>query len=175
MIRYLANIKPPIVPSAEWDKAYASIVDAGSANNPNRTADMNFTAALAGCVKVNSSSCYPENIWSSMVRSSLPTSLSLYDTVEIFAKLAVTMHDALLVLTTLQYGFWFWRPEMATRAGDARHEPIPNWTPYLRTPPHPEYPSGTVTSYSAAVMVCRPNHSFDLGSFVQEYASYINV
>lgn len=151
---HLANIKPPNIPSPAWDKAYNSIVDAGRSGNPGRTAEMNTTAAIVGCPKVNSSvTCFAENVWSAIARASLPPSLSLYDTVATFAKLAVTMHDALIVLTTLQYGFWFWRPQMAIRAGDADHAPIPNWTPWFRTPPHPEYPSGTVTSYAAGAAV----------------------
>lgn len=157
---YLASLKPPMVPSSEWSKAYASIVEAGRSGNPNRTAEMNVTAAFSACFKVGGNvACFPESIWSAITRSSLPPTLSLYDTVETFAKLAVTMHDAIIVLTTLQYGFWFWRPESAMRAGDPDHAPIPNWSPWIQTPPHPEYPSGTVTSYSAAATVPKSPNS----------------
>jgi hypothetical protein len=146
---HLASIKPPIVPSAEWDKMYASIVDAGR-SSPNRTAEMNTTAAWVSCTKIGNTECFA---WNAIARSALPSTLSLYDTVTVLAKLAVAMHDAIIVLTTLQYGFWFWRPEMAIRAGDPHHAPIPDWKPWIRTPAHPEYPSGTVTGYSAAATV----------------------
>lgn len=149
----LANIKPPRVPSSAWDKAYASVVDAGRAGNPRRTQEMNSTAAVIGCPKVNSATCFAEQTWSAIARVSLPPSLSLFDTVELFAKLAVTMHDAVIAFATIQYGWWFWRPQMAIRAGDGHHKPIPDWTPWIRTPPHPEYPSGTVTSHASAAAV----------------------
>lgn len=149
---HLANLKPPIIPSAEWDKAYASIVQAGRAG-PHRTAEMNATAAFVACAKVDSTVCIPESVWGVIARSSLPPTLSLSDTVTIFVTLAVTMHEVLIVPTNLQYGFWFWRPQSAMRAGDPHHAPIPDWTPWQNTPPHAEYPSGTVSSWSAAAKV----------------------
>nr|PNR31076.1 hypothetical protein PHYPA_027392 [Physcomitrium patens] len=128
---YLSNLRPP---RAGWE---------------GRTAEMNFTAAMIGCSKVGSTRCFPEHIWSAAARASL-SGETLYDTVITLAKMAVALHDAQIILSTLQYGFWFWRPEMAMKAGDADHVPIPDWTPWFRTPPHAEYPSGTLTTSAGA-------------------------
>lgn len=66
---HLANIKPPIVPSADWDKMYASVVDAGRSSR-NRTAEMNTTAAWVGCTKIDNTECFP---WNAIARSALPS------------------------------------------------------------------------------------------------------
>ena len=42
---------------------------------------------------------------------------------------------------------------MAYKAGDSDHAPTPDWTPFLATPPHAEYPSGTVSVVTAAATV----------------------
>lgn len=143
---YLSNLKPPAVPSQEWDQQYDLSVNAGRSDYPGRTQEMNANAAFHACGKVNNTLCTPELRWLATIYATLPQKTSLSDTVTLLAKISVAFHDALIVLTTLQYGFWFWRPEMAFKAGDPHHAPIPNWTPYLMTPPHAEYPSGTVTT-----------------------------
>ncbi|KAG0570115.1 hypothetical protein KC19_6G139800 [Ceratodon purpureus] len=156
---FLSEVKPPKVPSAEWNEEYNIEKDIGRADWPGRTPEMNLIAVNSGCLKSYDPStpelttCNSETTWATVVRASLPKRTSLYDTVVTLAKLHVAMHDALIVLTTLQYGFWFWRPEMAYKTGDSTHAPIPNWTPYIPTPPHPEFPSGAVTSFSAAATI----------------------
>ncbi|KAG0624978.1 hypothetical protein M758_2G018300 [Ceratodon purpureus] len=153
---FLSELKPPKVPSDEWDREYEKVKDLGRADWPGRTPEMNQIAVNSGCLKSNGvgtdplTTCNAEVTWDTVVRASLPKGTSLYDTVTLFAKFHVAMHDSLIVLITLQFGFWFWRPEMAFRAGDPRHAPIPTWTPYIGTPPHTEYPSGTSSSFAAA-------------------------
>jgi hypothetical protein len=83
----------------------------------------------------------------------LPKHTSLYDTVVLFAELSVSLHDAWIVSSNLQFGFWFSRPEMAYKAGDSDHAPIPEWTLFLATPPHAKYLSGTVSVVTAAATV----------------------
>ena len=95
--------------------------------------------------------CGIETTFAEIARQLLPEDTSLYATVALFTKLSMAMHDALVVLTTLQHGFWFWRPIMAYRAGDPDHAPIPDWNPFLPTPAHAEYPSGAVTSTATAL------------------------
>ncbi|KAG0603346.1 hypothetical protein M758_10G086400 [Ceratodon purpureus] len=149
---FLSDLKPPKVPSDQWDIEYEKVKDLGRADWSGRTREMNDTANQS-CLKLNNVACFPEETWSAVARATLPRGTSLFDTVTLFAKLSVAMHDTLIVLFTLQYGFWFWRPEMAFKAGDPRHAPIPTWTPYLQTVPHPEYPSGSVSSYAAAATI----------------------
>ena len=153
---YLSEIKPVKVPSKEWDEQYNMLKVIGRAG-PDRPRAWNLSAqTISPCGYVSSTGmCGIETTWAQITREVLPEDTSLYDTVVLFAKLSVAMHDALVVLTTLQHGFWFWRPIMAYRAGDPDHAPIPDWTPFLQTPTHAEYPSGAVTSTATAATVLR--------------------
>ena len=57
----------------------------------------------------------------------------------------VTIADAFISCFDSKYHFAFWRPITAIRAGDTDGNDATvgdtNWTPLLRTPNHPEYPS----------------------------------
>ena len=154
---YLSDIKPVKVPSKEWDEQYNMLKVIGRAG-PHRPRAWNVTAqyiSLCGNPTTSTVDCSIETMWAEVTRQLLPEDTSLYDTVVLFAKLSVAMHDALVVLTNLQHGFWFWRPMMAYRAGDPDHAPIPDWTPFLPTPPHAEFPSGSVTSTATAAAILR--------------------
>ena len=153
---YLSEIKPVKVPSKEWDEQYNMLKVIGRAG-PHRPLAWNLSAqTISVCGSGNSTSvCGIETTWAAIARQVLPEDTSLYNTVVLFAKLSVAMHDALVVLTNLQHGFWFWRPMMAYRAGDPDHAPIPDWTPFLPTPPHAEYPSGSVTSTATAATILK--------------------
>jgi hypothetical protein len=155
---YLNNLKPPKVPSDEWDASYASLVDVGRIDWPGRTSAMNFTASLYSCPKVNvtfaTAGCATEFFWIQAAISALPAATPLYDVVTLLAKMSVALHEAQIIIMTMKDGYYFWRPAMAFRTGDARHAPIPNWTPYAYTFFDPEFPSGVVgvTSAGAAVL-----------------------
>ena len=153
---YLSQIQPAKVPSKEWDEQYDILKVIGRAG-PHRPLDWNRSAqTVSPCGFVpGANPCGIETTWAAITRKLVPEDSSLYDTVVLFAKLSVAMHDALVVLTNLQHGFWFWRPVMAYRAGDPDHAPIPDWTPFLDTPPHAEYPSGSVTSTATAAAILR--------------------
>ena len=53
--------------------------------------------------------------------ATLPNGASLYDTVTLLAKLSMSLHDVVIVLTnlqSLQFGFGFWQPKMTFKASD---------------------------------------------------------
>lgn len=146
------KIKPPPIPSKEWDANWEGLKDIGRLGFPGRTAEMNLTANLIGCPRVGNSKCSFEMRATTAAKSSLPNTTSLYDSVLLLAKISVAAFDAGIAQATFKYGLWFWRPTQAYRAGDSHHAPIPDWTPFHPTPLEPEYPSGTVTIVSAAAV-----------------------
>lgn len=154
---YLANLRPPKIPSKEWDDNWEGLKNIGRLYWPGRTAEMNLTANLIGCPRVNNNKCHFEQQATAAAQSALPNGTSLYDSVLLLAKISVTQYDAGIAHSILKYGFWFWRPSQAYQAGDSKHAPIPNWTPFLPTPLEPEWPSGTVTFVTAGA---RPLQTF---------------
>lgn len=157
MRSHLPNLKPPVIPSKEWDENWKGLKDIGRIDWPGRTAEMNLTANLIACPRLNNNKCHFEQQANAAAQSALPANTSLYDSVVLLAKISVTQYDAGIMQATLKYGYWFWRPEQAYREGDATHKPIPNWTPFLPTPLEPEYPSGTVSLVTAGA---RPLQTF---------------
>ena len=91
---HLSDIKPPAVPSKEWDADWKALKDIGRADWPGRTAEMNFTSNLIACPRLNSPLCSREQAATAAAQSSLPNTTSLYDTVVLLAKISVSIHDA---------------------------------------------------------------------------------
>ena len=90
----------------------------------------------------------------------------------LFALLNMVMADAVTSVFDAKYEYLSWRPVTAIRNADLddnrRTTPDPNWSPFLATPPHPEYPAahGTVTTAGARVLTryFGPHHEFDATS-----------
>src|SRR6476660_5232811 len=65
------------------------------------------------------------------------------------AEQSATALNALIAAWDSKYTYMFWRPVTAIRAGDtdgnAGTDPDPSWTPFIATPPHPEYPAAHTT------------------------------
>jgi hypothetical protein len=154
---HLSNLKPMTIPSKEWDENWKGLRDIGRAGWPGRTSDMNLTAYLYGCAKINHTICSREQVATASAQSALPNTTSLYDSVTLLAKISVSLYDAVIAHIAIKYGYWFWRPIHAYPAGDPQHAPIPDWKPYRGTPPEPEYPSGTVTAVASGA---RPLYNF---------------
>ena len=68
------------------------------------------------------------------------------DSGRMFALANMAAADAIITAWTDKRGFHFWRPITAIQNGDTDGNPRtagdPTWTPYLVTPPYPEYTSG---------------------------------
>jgi hypothetical protein len=92
----------------------------------------------------------------------------LIDHARLFALLNIALADATTSVFEAKYHFNFWRPSTAIRNADIDGNDDtaadPNWTPFLTTPPHPEYPAahGAVQAAAARIMKAYfgPNHSF---------------
>jgi hypothetical protein len=75
----------------------------------------------------------------------------------LFALLNLTLADALTSAFDAKYTYLFWRPVTAIRNADSdgNAETIPDatWSPFLLTPPHPEFPSEHSALQSAGARV----------------------
>jgi hypothetical protein len=92
----------------------------------------------------------------------------LIEHARLFALLNMALADATTSVFEAKYHFNFWRPSTAIRNADIDDNGDTvaelNWTPFLMTPPHPEYPAahGAVQAAAARIMKAYfgPNHSF---------------
>jgi hypothetical protein len=90
----------------------------------------------------------------------------------LFALLNVALADAVTSVFDAKYAYLLWRPVTAIQSADAddnpRTEVDPAWSPFVTTPPHPEYPAahGTVTTAGARVLTryFGPHYEFDATS-----------
>lgn len=76
----------------------------------------------------------------------------------LFALLAMGQVDSTISVFHDKYRYRFWRPVTAIRwlhDGNPLTVPDPDWTPYLRTPPYPDYPCGTPMLAGAGTEVLR--------------------
>jgi len=83
---------------------------------------------------------------------------TLIEHARLFALLNIAMADAVTAVFDAKYTYMFWRPSTAIRNADLDGNPDTfvdlTWTPFLTTPPHPEYPAahGAVQGAGAGVM-----------------------
>lgn len=76
----------------------------------------------------------------------------------LFALLNIAMADAVTAVFDAKYTYLFWRPSTAIRNADVDGNPDTlvdlTWSPFLTTPPHPEYPAahGAVQGAGARVL-----------------------
>jgi hypothetical protein len=88
----------------------------------------------------------------------------------LFALLNVALADSITSVFDAKYTYLRWRPVTAIRNadldGNVRTTADQNWSPFVTTPPHPEYPAahGTVTMAMARVLsrYFGPHHGFDV-------------
>jgi hypothetical protein len=81
----------------------------------------------------------------------------LLEHARLFALLNVALADALTSVFEAKYAYLSWRPVTAIRNADSDGNPHtsqdPAWSPFLLTPPHPEYPSAHSALQSAGARV----------------------
>lgn len=93
---------------------------------------------------------------------------SLLDHARVLALLNMALADAVTAVFDAKYAYRFWRPVSAIRRADEdgnRHTaPDAAWTPFLQTPPHPEYPAAHGAVQGAGARVLKqyfgPHHAF---------------
>lgn len=88
--------------------------------------------------------------------------LDMWENARLFALLAIGQADVTISVFDSKYHYNFWRPVTAIRQslpeqddGNILTTPDPQWTPYLVTPPYPDYPCGTPMLAGAGTEVLR--------------------
>jgi len=89
----------------------------------------------------------PVSSWIAALRTIAGTHVAgIGDKARLLALASLAAADAQITIYDSKYHFNFWRPETAIREGDNDGNPNtvgdPAWTPFLSTPPYPEYSSG---------------------------------
>lgn len=89
---------------------------------------------------------FGEHSWNRIARiTAVEQSLSLHESVRLFALLNMNLYDLYLVSFDSKYHYDTWRPYTAIRQADSDNNPNtfadPQWEPEMVTPPWPEYPS----------------------------------
>ncbi|KAJ7534610.1 hypothetical protein O6H91_13G102500 [Diphasiastrum complanatum] len=141
---------PPEIPSKEYDHNYNTIREVGDASSQSQTVQEKDTALFwEDGANTSALSGHLFNVSLAIVGSEL----SLKQTAKLFATYAIAGYDAQIAIWHQKYKYLFWRPITAVRQGDANHKPYPGYTPVLKTPPHPEYPSGHATIAGAYASV----------------------
>ena len=82
---------------------------------------------------------------------------TLVEHAQLFALLNVALADVATSVFEAKYTYFFWRPVTAIRHADEDANPQTRqdlvWSPFLPTPPHPEYPSAHAAVHSAGARV----------------------
>ena len=146
---------PPALASARYAADYNEVKTLGAAVGSARTAEQDLIALFwadgAGTET-------PPGHWNSIAQD---VAAAMDNTMEqnarLFALLNIAMADAAICAWDAKYTFNFWRPVTAIRNGDADGNPAtvadPTWSPFIATPPFPEYTSGHSTFSGAASKV----------------------
>ena len=117
--------------------------------------DFNETKALGGATSTTRTATQatsarfhseaPGVFWPRNLRPFLMTNRSMADNARVGAQLWVTHADATIACFETKYALLAWRPFSAVNFADTDGNPAtdadPTWTPFVPTPPHPEYPA----------------------------------
>ena len=132
---------PPALGSALYLADYSETKQMGSAGSTLRSMD-----ETEACFFWNSTTA--TYLWNrAAIDLAAGYDVSLSDNARLFARLNLSIADALIACWDAKYFFEFWRPITAIQLDE------PTWTPLFATPAHPEYPSGHSTASSAAATV----------------------
>ena len=137
---------PPSLNSRTYTADYNESKDVGRATETSRTPGESATALFW--------SPSASALWSAHVRS-MASSLDLLHAARFEAIGIAAVTNALIAAWDAKYTYMFWRPVTAIRGGDTdgnfETEPDAEWTPFIVTPSHPEYPAAHTTVGAAAL------------------------
>jgi hypothetical protein len=137
---------PPALDSRTYTRDYNEIKDLGRATGSSRTDEQSATALFW--------SPSASALWTANIRS-LARSMDLLTAARFEAIGIAAVTNALIAVWDAKYTYMFWRPVTAIRFGDTdgnpETEPDPEWTPFIVTPSHPEYPAAHTTVGASAL------------------------
>jgi hypothetical protein len=80
--------------------------------------------------------------------------LDISDSARLFAAVDLSIADSVIAVWNAKFKYGWWRPITAIREADTDGNPnteaVPGWTPFLVTPPYPDWPSGLCGIFGAA-------------------------
>ncbi|KAL2642571.1 hypothetical protein R1flu_010158 [Riccia fluitans] len=129
---------PPAIPSSKYNSDYQTAATVGNANSPLQKPSLKDTARF--WEDGGNTSGIVGHLFNVSVAVTGPN-ITVIETAKLFAKLSVSHFDGAIAGWYQKYKYLFWRPITALRQGDSAHDPLDTFDTYLRTPPHPEYPS----------------------------------
>jgi len=131
---------PPALDSKTYIADYHESQDLGRATETSRTAEQSATALFW--------SPSASALWIAHIRS-VAGAMDLLTAARFEALGIATVDNALIAAWDAKYTYMFWRPVTAIQAGDTdgtgETDPDPEWTPFIVTPSHPEYPAAHTT------------------------------
>jgi hypothetical protein len=137
---------PPALRSRTYTADYNEIKDLGRATDTSRTAEQSATALFW--------SPSASALWSANLRS-LARTMDLLTAARFEAVGLAAVTNSLIACWDAKFTYMFWRPVTAIQAGDTdgnrKTEPDAAWTPFITTPPHPEYPAAHTTVGAGAL------------------------
>jgi hypothetical protein len=158
---------PYAIPSAKYNKEYDELATAGNANSSQQTASFRETAKFwEGGANTSTINGQLFNATLDVIKHE---SVTVEDTAKLFAAISVAQYDSAIAGWQQKFKYLFWRPVTALRQGDSSHQPIV-FTPSLRTPPHPEYPSTHSTAAGAWAKVLARYLGIDLAHKLPSYS-----
>ena len=164
---FMRPLGPPALASSRWAADYNEVKSLGAAAGSSRTPEQSqialFWADGAGTET-------PPGHWNRIAQSvAASRGTTLADNARLFALLNIAMADAAICAWDAKYSFDFWRPVTAIRNGDAdgnaATDADPSWSPFIVTPPFPEYVSGHSTFSGAASKVLAMFYGTDRVAF----------
>jgi hypothetical protein len=130
---------PPPLTSEQYRREYDEVKALGSATGSARTPE---ETDLARFWSVN-----PIPQWYATLRAIATAHVAdISEEARIFALVSFAAADAQITVYETKYFYNFWRPITAIQEGDTDGNPRtagdPAWTPFIVTPPYPDYSSG---------------------------------
>jgi hypothetical protein len=141
---------PPALDSELYARDYNEIKEIGRANSSTRTA---LQSQIATFWRAS-----PTAIWNPIALQAIAANdIDISARARVLALFYMAASDASVTCCETKYFYNFWRPQSAIRNGDldnnAETDADPTWTPFIPTPPHPDYSSGHASNSSAMAHV----------------------
>jgi hypothetical protein len=135
---------PPALGSFTWLENYNAVKSLGSKSGASFSDDQGRIALFWADDEGTET---PPGHWIAIARTlAASRGGDVVDHARLFALLGVTLADTATVVWAAKYRYGTWRPVTAVREADRLGDPHlfgdTEWTPFLATPPFPEYPSG---------------------------------
>ena len=130
---------PPAISSALYVEEFEEVRDYGANVGSLRTAAQTETARFFSDITIGPLHAGLRDL---VTRRGLDIS----DSARLFAAVDLSMADAAIAVWDGKFHYGWWRPITAIREADTDGNPnttgVPGWTPFLVTPPYPDWPSG---------------------------------